>query len=792
MAKPKKKKSNRRGLGGSGRTRPGGNGVRITRVTKIRDHRVFRNFAWPSDLHCFGHFNLIYGWNGCGKSTLSTLFAHLEKRTNLTEGELEFEFDESRKCSGSQIVSNKLPSVRVFNSDFINATITAAVEGVDPVYYLGKDSIEKQAKLDELKAGLANTSENLTTAKSNKATAETKLDTFCIDKAKMIKEILTGSQSTDYNNYDKRRFKQSVTQLNQDSDSVALLSDTEKERLRKQKDAQPKGELSLAAFGVPDFSGHSAGAQALLERSVASETLEELIQDKEVGAWVQQGLVLHSRDHQNSTCRFCAQPLSPERRAALEGHFNDAFAAFQIEITERVATLDREITQLNGKSFPDSARAYDHLQAELSAAVADAQRLLLSAAAWLGQVRDAFKAKKAAPFDTADPAAWQERVDAPDPGALTNAVAAVNAAITKHNSMTSDFQNQVVKACGELEQHYVAEALEEYTRLTAAVTEADGALGPFQKEVERLQKEIADIERDIVEHQRPADELNNELRAYLGRDELRFEVKETGYALTRAGQPVSDLSEGERTAIAFLYFLKSLQDRAFDLPNGVVVIDDPVSSLDTNSLFSAFGYMKERTKGCGQLFVLTHNFGFFRQVRNWFHHLGKERVAGTNRPCGCFFFMEAYANGSGARNSAIRTIDPLLYKYESEYHYLFRRVYDQAKIDDGPTSLEHHYSMPNVARRLVEAFLAFRYPHCPGDLARRLDQVDFDGGRKTRILRFLNTYSHSSAIAEPEHDPSILAETRPVLCDVLEMIKMVDPTHYEGMKQLVDGNEATP
>ncbi len=42
-------------------------------------------------------------------------------------------------------------------------------------------------------------------------------------------------------------------------------------------------------------------------------------------------------------------------------------------------------------------------------------------------------------------------------------------------------------------------------------------------------------------------------------------------------------SEGERTAIAFLYFLKSLQDKSFDLANGIVVIDDPVSSLDANA-----------------------------------------------------------------------------------------------------------------------------------------------------------------------------------------------------------------
>jgi wobble nucleotide-excising tRNase len=62
-----------------------------------------------------------------------------------------------------------------------------------------------------------------------------------------------------------------------------------------------------------------------------------------------------------------------------------------------------------------------------------------------------------------------------------------------------------------------------------------------------------------------------------------------------------------------------------------------------------------------------------------------------------------------------------------------------------------------------------------------MEEVDFDSKKKTRILRFLHTYSHSGSIAEPEHDPSILSETRSVLGDVLELIEKCDPVHYKGM-----------
>ncbi len=48
-----------------------------------------------------------------------------------------------------------------------------------------------------------------------------------------------------------------------------------------------------------------------------------------------------------------------------------------------------------------------------------------------------------------------------------------------------------------------------------------------------------------------------------------------------------------------------------------------------------------------------------------------------------------------------------------------------------------------------------------------------------------NTYSHAGAIADPEHDLSLLAETQPVLRDTLEMMMAVDREHYDGLLKLV-------
>ncbi len=250
------------------------------------------------------------------------------------------------------------------------------------------------------------------------------------------------------------------------------------------------------------------------------------------------------------------------------------------------------------------------------------------------------------------------------------------------------------------------------------------------------------MEREIVEHRQPAEELNDELAKYLGHDELRLEVKDTGYALLRRGVVADSLSEGERTALSLLYFLKTLGDRRFDLDEGVVVLDDPVSSLDANSLYLAFGYIRRRTEDAGQLFVLTHNFTFFRQVRNWFHHLRGQGKNDIDRRPARFYMLDRVGDEI-PRRTTIRRLDPLLEGYDSEYHYLFARVYRGVNETDG--GLEEAYGLPNIARRLLEMFLAFREPQIAGGLEKKLKGIECDEAKKLRILRFVHTHSHSDA-----------------------------------------------
>jgi wobble nucleotide-excising tRNase len=370
------------------------------------------------------------------------------------------------------------------------------------------------------------------------------------------------------------------------------------------------------------------------------------------------------------------------------------------------------------------------------------------------------------------------------------AFSALNETIDEHGQTTTDLEETISRACEALEKSAVAERYSDFDVLKGTVERSQEQARQARDTIGPIRERVRVLERESGENRRPAEELNHELRAYLGRDELQFEVRENGYVLMRSGRTVTNLSEGEKTAISFLYFLKTLNGRDFDLAQGVVIIDDPVSSLDANGLFSAFAYLKERTKGCGQLFILTHNFALFRQVKNWFHNLpGQKKKDLAQRPAR-FFFVRASTDGNGERGASIGPIDPLLERYESEYHYLFKRVHAEAGRAEAAGSLENYYETPNVARRLLESFLAFRHPDKVHQLHATLQDVRFDSEKKTRIIRFVHTYSHADFIAEPQHDAYVLSTTPQVLRDILDLIRTLDPSHYTSMEALVAPSEA--
>ena len=137
----------------------------------------------------FGRYNLIYGWNGSGKTTISRLFRALEMRKKPTEFEVDL-FVNGRNVNGSDFEQMSMP-VRVFNRDFVLENVFPTGGGdMAPILVLGKDSVQKQQKIDHLKKNRADAEIALQKAQSTKDAADKALRQHCINQAKVIRSSL--------------------------------------------------------------------------------------------------------------------------------------------------------------------------------------------------------------------------------------------------------------------------------------------------------------------------------------------------------------------------------------------------------------------------------------------------------------------------------------------------------------------------------------------------------------------------------------------------------------------------
>ena len=735
----------------------------INCIRRLDRYRIFRNFTWPATLADFKKFNLIYGWNGSGKTTLSRLFRSLEARANVTDGSVTFSINgQDVRGDGFDQVTE---CIRVFNRDFVAENVFTATNEVAPIYVIGRENIDKQKQVEKLRTQLREAQLAVQGARAAHSQAVRAEDGFCIERAKLIKESLSAGTNR-FSNYNKATFRAKCASMpNANGLAALILADTDRDMCVAQAHSSSKPKVADFIFEYPDLNTLVADITAILGRTVVSATIESLRDAPAVAAWVRDGLALH-KEHDATSCLFCTQSIPAARMKALENHFSEEFERLQTDIDEQLASVQAIVASTKSIAPPNKAELYDDLVQDYSDALTGFEADLARVEKFLVQVRDALTRKKASPFGAM-------RLDAKIPQTNTAFRDTARAALKIHNDETDAFDLRVETALSRFESHYVADASDQKATLSAAVNDAKRDLDEAIAAEVKISGDIQRLEREIISHREPAEELNKDLKAYLGHSELELTVQDTGYQITRNGQVADDLSEGERTAIAVLYFLKSLIDRSFDREHGVAVLDDPVSSLDANALYNAFGFIKARTQDIGQVFILTHNFAFFRAVREWLRNL---RGPLKNQ---WFIYMVECIIGADGRAAVLREIDPLLRDYESEYHYLFAYIY-RITQQTTASNLEAYLPAPGIARRVLETFLAFRVPG-QHTLYSRMAAVQCDEAMRSRIYRFVQTHAHRDSVGDSDDDVTILSETKSVLNDIIAFIRAADADHCDQM-----------
>jgi len=703
----------------------------ITRIDQVKSVGVFRNFAWPVKLSEFQHFNLIYGVNGSGKTTLSNILRCLELKT-CEKGTFSIAAGVSVIKSSAIKEHASLPQVRVFNRDFVSDNVFTATGTCCPIFYLGAESASKQKQIEEMRVRNREQEEARVVMQQKFQSLNKTLDDLRIDVAKTIRELLRSSGSGNaFNTYDKRNFSAKCDAFRKSGVRPRSLSDDEKTLKKAAAADSAKAEIAEVRFEESDLSQLSTVIDSVLSRNVVSKVIFALKSSPSINAWAEQGLRLH-REMIDPVCQFCGGLVSADRIRVLENHFSDEYSTLTKDIENARCLVVSEITAVKRIVLADEARFYGDAVDRYRSAVADVRTKQEALLTFLEALNAALDRKQKNPFD-----AFQLAAVAPSPLKMD----LVNGLVREHNARTRNFQVDIAKARADVEEAIIADSFERIVQLEDDVDGVEGLLNELKVDLNKATQELARREAELKEHHHPAEQINCDLASFLGRKDIALIVEDAGYRVVRDGVVADGLSEGEKTALAIVYFLKSLDDRGFDKRNGVVVIDDPVSSLDAGSLFCAFGFIQERTKDVGQLFILTHNFSFLRLVRKWLFriNLTKKKTKRESR-----MYMLRCLGASGGREADLVAMDPLLSEYESEYSYLFAQVVSGASESSG--EIERFYHYPNMARRLLEAFLAFRLPGSAhtweydkfkSDMHGYLKELGFDAPRTNRILNFL-------------------------------------------------------
>ena len=636
---------------------------------------------------------------------------------------------------------------------------------------VGQESVEKQREVGRLKGKKTRKEGDLSAARNSNALAATALDRHCIAQANIVKRSLRVPGSGAYNDYNKTIYKTRAIEMLANSNADAYqLDEASRDEYLLQHQATDKPSVDEVAYQLPDLPELTAKVEGILGTTVVSSTIAELRADPELSSWSRDGLALH-QERLSTHCLFCQQLIPARRIEYLEAHFNEQYERFLEDVAELRQQLENNQNKcitVDSERIPNRSELFDYIAPSYDAAAVNLRRILRSVDEFAAVLIDCLDRKKDLPFR-------RLVADLAVPTIDTEALDNLNGIIRQHNETSNDFEARKIRARDALAWDMIAASSGDFKTLVQIASDKEAEVSAIESEVDLIDQEIERIEHDIVQHREPAEELNVDLLNYLGHREIQLDIKDTGYAIVRNGVQATSLSEGEKTALALLYFLKSLQDQSFDTQNGIVVIDDPVSSLDANALYMAFGYIRQRLEDAGQIILLTHNFTFFRQVQSWFKYPRNRDKQ---------FYMLEQVSGTGPRRCNFNKLDPLLDTYASEYHYLFSLVHRAANSASNG-DLERYYGLPNIARRLLEHFLAFRQPQNAGQLWKSLKQTDLDEAKRSRIIRFVHEYSHSGELGATDRDLSLLSEAQPVLRDIMDFIISQDRDHYEAMVELI-------
>lgn len=665
--------------------------------------------------------NFIYGANGCGKTTISNLI---------------YDNSDPKFNSCSLTWQNALPlTVLVYNKEFRERNFGKGK--LNGVFTLGEATAE-QIKIIEQKT------EELKAIKVDGVKKHETFDKLTDDKNKLENDFKETTWTKVYKKYEidfKEAFQGSMQkELFKNKLLQEFLSNTAP--LETLDNLQAKSETIFGEQPIRIDPISKISFERVLEIETneiwkkiiigkADVEIAKLIQRLNINDWVNQG----KEYIEDTTCPFCQQKtITDDFKKQIESFFDETY----LKDIKQLKELKQEynnltqniINQLNGietnqKSFNNTKLDIDKFSAYLKTLISQntTNNELLS-----NKVKE--------PSRSIELISIREQVDL-----VVDLINQANSEIKKHNDIVANYateRSNLIKAIWKyLIEEYKTEISHFNTQksgLETGITNLDTQYKAKIAEYKTLDVEIKNLNKNVTSIQPTIDEINRILKSY---GFLNFEIvpaqEEGFYQIQREDGTIAEttLSEGEITFITFLYYLQLTKGGiSEDEVNNerVLVIDDPISSLDSNVLFVVSTLIKDIIKGIKedkgnirQLILLTHNVYFHKEV---------SFIDGRTKTCNKTNFWIL------RKNVKVTTLQS--FKMENPIQSSYELLWQELKSEEVKSTL----TIQNIMRRIIENYFKLLGKYGDDDLI-----LKFASKEEQEICRslisWINDGSHS-------------------------------------------------
>lgn len=756
----------------------------LRRLEPTDVYRSLSNGFWPSNLP-LGRWSIIYGHNGSGKSSLAALL--LEIASDHTSTKVTWEDEAGTSHAVAVGVGGPSPAMAVFTKEWVRRNLSQFLDGdtASPIVTLGEEAIEAREQEDELAHSIEALRLQATAASKKSEESTTKGQKLARAAQDSIADQL---KSFDYQRFTKNKYSLPVVEGMLREYSGEFPDENKSvEALKRLSESAPKQVASLAEVpgGLATLLG---GLDTLLAETPTSVALASLAADQERQRWAEEGVRLHDGLDE---CLFCGNEVSAERRDQLAKHFDQSWFDIRSRAQSLLQHVQSRKTALN--SWLAAVPVPESLAPELRDGYAENLQITQEEIAARAEVLDGLE--RVLKEKAEDPAG------APEAPEWTLLIAELSAAplqqaITEHNKHVDD-HNAVVEGRYEtVLDHVIGSRAEAFREHEATAKSAQAESKTAKDGADLAERALADLRQKQFSNSKMADTLTKDLARVYGKGHLSVTVTEDGksYACRRGTEPATHLSDGERTTLSLLYFLRKLEDETIsgDKTARIVVIDDPSSSLDREALFATHQWLVDTLKGFGQVIVLTHDFGLLRlflksQGNAW--NTSRKNITKGDADEARFpkvAFLEVYAaTKDDKRRTQVAPLPSMLVKHTTEYAYLFSKV--MAGVADG-TAHDRLFLLPNAARRVLEVFTSYKAPHL-GTFDQRLEDLmggDVSNNPFRDVYDFCNRYSHG----EGSESVDVL-DARAIHGQIrrcMEFMRSADGQHFERMCQATDSD----